>query len=146
KGTLNIPLNKSFSTWAGWLVKYDADIQLIAADEAVVARAVRGLAMLGLDRVAAWYPTTLVADWKAAGRPMNTVSHIDAEALTPRVASGEVAVLDVRNRSEFEAGHLPGAMHIPVGYLPERLAEIPRDRPLVVQCQSGARSAIATSV
>ena len=146
KGTLNIPFNKSFSTWAGWLVKYDADIQLIAADDATVARAVRELAMIGLDAVSAWYPAAIVGDWKTAGRPMSTVSRIDAEALAPRVASGEVAVLDVRNRTEFEAGHLPGAIHIPVGYLPERLAEIPRDKPLVVQCQSGARSAIATSV
>jgi hydroxyacylglutathione hydrolase len=127
-------------------VKYDADIQLIAADEAGVARAVRELAMIGLDAVSAWYPATIVGEWKAAGRPMSTVSHIEAEALAPRVASGEVAVLDVRNRTEFEAGHLPGAIHIPVGYLPERLAEIPLDRPLVVQCQTGARSAIATSV
>ena len=54
--------------------------------------------------------------------------------------------LDVRNATEYATGHLPGSLHIPVGYLPERLAEIPRDKPIVVQCQSGARSAIATSL
>ena len=57
----------------------------------------------------------------------------------------EVTVIDVRNRTEWDAGHLPGALHIPIGYLAERLGEIPRDKPIVVQCQSGARSAIATS-
>ncbi|HYW05805.1 MAG TPA: rhodanese-like domain-containing protein, partial [Longimicrobium sp.] len=61
-------------------------------------------------------------------------------------ASGAVRVLDVRGAAEWEAGHIPGAIHIPVGYLPDRIAEIPRDLPLVVQCQGGARSAIAASV
>jgi hydroxyacylglutathione hydrolase len=60
--------------------------------------------------------------------------------------NGDVAVLDVRGRTEWESGHLPGVENIPLGYLTDRLAEIPRDKPLVVHCQSGARSAIATSV
>jgi hydroxyacylglutathione hydrolase len=145
-GTLNIPLNRSFSTWAGWLVQYDAAIHLIAEDEAAVARAVRELAMIGLDQVAAWYPTQLVDEWRAAGGTLGTVPRTDAAALAPRVARGEVTVLDVRNRTEYDAGHLPGALHIPVGYLPERLGDVPRDKPLVVQCESGSRSAIAVSL
>ena len=44
-GTINIPLNKSFSTWAGWLVAYDVDIHLIADDQAAVHHAVRELAL-----------------------------------------------------------------------------------------------------
>jgi hydroxyacylglutathione hydrolase len=52
----------------------------------------------------------------------------------------------VRNASEFAAGHVPGAQHIPLGHLAERIKEIPRDKPLVVHCQGGGRSAIATSV
>lgn len=145
-GTINVPLNKSFSNWAGWLVKYDVDIHLIAADAAAAKRAVRELAMIGLDRVAAWHATEVVEEWKAKGGTLGTVRKTDAEALAPRLARGEVHVLDVRNASEYAAGHIPGAQHIPVGHLAERLKEIPRDKPLVVQCQSGGRSAIATSV
>jgi hydroxyacylglutathione hydrolase len=74
------------------------------------------------------------------------VAKIDVATLAPRLARGAVTVIDVRNATEYAAGHLPGSLHIPVGYLPERLAEIPRDKPIVVQCQSGARSAIATSL
>ncbi|MBX3134271.1 MAG: MBL fold metallo-hydrolase [Gemmatimonadaceae bacterium] len=144
-GTINIPLNKSFSTWAGWLVKYDQAIHLIAA-AADVAKAVRELAMIGLDQVAAWYDPQVIGEWEKSGQPLGTVRKTDVAALAPRLARGDVTVVDVRNRSEYEAGHLPGSLHIPVGYLPERLAEIPRDKPIIVQCQSGARSAIATSV
>lgn len=144
-GSINIPLNKSFSTWAGWLVKYDHAIHLIA-NERDVPKAVRELAMIGLDHVAAWYDPHVIGEWETAGKALETVAKMDVAALAPRLARGDVTVLDVRNRSEYAAGHLPGSLHIPVGYLPERLAEIPRDKPIVVQCQSGARSAIATSL
>jgi hydroxyacylglutathione hydrolase len=144
-GTINIPLNKSFSTWAGWLVRYDQQIHLIGT-EADVTKAVRELAMIGLDTVTAWYEPMVIAQWMDAGSTLGTVAKTDVAALAPRLARGEVTVLDVRNRSEFEAGHLPGALHIPVGHLSARLAEIPRDKPIIVQCQSGSRSAIATSV
>jgi hydroxyacylglutathione hydrolase len=144
-GTLNIPISKTFSTWAGWLVRYDLDIHLIADDQATVTKAVRELAMIGLDRVTTWYDASVVAEWKAAGGPIGTVAKTSVEALAPKLAAGDVTVIDVRNRTEWDAGHLPGALHIPIGYLAERLGEIPRDKPIVVQCQSGARSAIATS-
>ena len=144
-GTINIPLNKSFSTWAGWLVKYHQPIHLIAAS-ADVSHAVRELAMIGLDHAAAWYETSVVAAWTASGKPLGTIAKTDAASVAVRLAREEVTVIDVRNRTEFEAGHLPGALHIPVGHLEARLAEIPRDKPIIVQCQSGARSAIATSV
>ncbi len=145
-GTLNVPMSKTFSTWAGWLVRYDLDIHLIADDEATVTRAVRELAMIGLDRVTTWYASAIVEEWRAAGGPVGTIAKTTVSALAPQLTQHDVTVIDVRNRSEWEAGHLPGAVHIPIGYLAERLAEIPRDKPIVVQCQSGARSAIATSV
>jgi hydroxyacylglutathione hydrolase len=109
-------------------------------------RAVRELAMIGLDRVTTWYGAAVLEEWKSAGRAVGTIAKTDVAELAPRLARGEVTVIDVRNRTEWEAGHLPDALHIPVGYLAERLAEIPRDRPIVLQCQGGARSAIATSV
>jgi hydroxyacylglutathione hydrolase len=145
-GTINIPLNKSFANWAGWLVRYDVDIHLIAADAATARRAVRELAMIGLDRVATWHEACVIDEWQAKGGTLGTVAKTDTAGLAPRWQKGEVHVLDVRNASEYAAGHIPGAQHIPVGHLAERLKEIPRDKPLVVHCQSGGRSAIATSV
>jgi hydroxyacylglutathione hydrolase len=55
-GTISIPLDASFTNWAGWLVPYTADFYLIAPDRgaAAVDHAVRELAMIGLDRVAGW--------------------------------------------------------------------------------------------
>ena len=57
-----------------------------------------------------------------------------------------MTVIDVRNAVGMGARPPAWSLHIPVGYLTQRLAEIPRDRPVVVQCQGGTRSAIAASV
>jgi hydroxyacylglutathione hydrolase len=147
-GTINIPLNKSFNTWAGWLIPFDRTITLITDDACknCIDDAVRDLAMIGLDSVTAYATSDVVAAWATPTAHLETITQITAPELAPRLQRGEVDVIDVRGQSEWEAGHLPGARHIPVGYLTEHLAELSHTRPIVVQCQGGARSAIAASV
>jgi rhodanese-related sulfurtransferase len=60
---------------------------------------------------------------------------VDREVLVARVRSGAVTVLDVRPEEEFRAGHLPGALSVPLGDLERRLAELPRDREVVAYCR-----------
>jgi hydroxyacylglutathione hydrolase len=55
-------------------------------------------------------------------------------------------VLDVRASDEWDHGHIPGAIHIPLGSLQLRLAEIPKNGEVAVHCQGGERSAIAASI
>jgi rhodanese-related sulfurtransferase len=52
----------------------------------------------------------------------------------------------VRTSEEFRAGHIEGAMHIPLGDLARRASEIPRDRPVATICEAGYRSSLAASV
>lgn len=60
---------------------------------------------------------------------------IDRDALVSRVRAGEVTVLDVRPPEEYEAGHIPGALSVPVGEIEHRLADLPRDREVVAYCR-----------
>ncbi|MBT2207160.1 MULTISPECIES: rhodanese-like domain-containing protein [Actinomadura] len=53
-------------------------------------------------------------------------------------------LLDVREQDEWDAGHAPAAVHIPMGQLSDRAAEIPRDQEVFVVCRSGGRSAQVT--
>ena len=153
-GTLNIPLNGSFTTWAGWLLPYDRDVYLLVDDVgcahpdggSCVETAVRDLAMIGLDRVAGTLGADALAAWTAAGHRLETVAQMAPAEAAAMLVRGDATVIDVRGRAEWEAGHLPGVQNIPVGYLAERLDELPTDRPVVVHCQGGARSAIAVSV
>jgi hydroxyacylglutathione hydrolase len=149
-GTINIPLNRSFTGWAGWLVPYDRDFYLIidpARGEAV-DQAVRDLAMIGLDRIAGYLDCDAAGleTWRSTGGAVGTVAHVGVAALVERMAQDEVTVVDVRSAAEWDAGHLPGAQHIPLGYLTDRMHDIPADRPVALQCQTGARSAIAASL
>ena len=59
-------------------------------------------------------------------------------------AHAGAVLLDVREPEEWAAGHAPQATHLPLGELVARLAEVPRDRPVVCICRSGNRSARAT--
>ena len=148
-GTINIPLDRSFTTWAGWLLPYDRDVYLIVDDTACshcVETAVRDLAMIGLDRVAGIIGTDALAAWAAADRTLATVAQTTPAEAAAMLARGAATAVDVRGRAEWEGGHLPGVSNIPVGYLAEHLAELPPDRPVIVHCQGGGRSAIAASV
>ncbi len=145
-GTINMPLNKSFNTWAGSLLPYDCDLHLIVDDEGrALDEAVRELAMIGLDRVTGAFGHDAIAAWAdldATGKIAQTSTAELHDVLLPR----GVAVIDVRNQSEWDAGHIPGARHIQLGTLDARLNEVPRDGVVVVHCQGGGRSSIAASL
>ena len=147
-GTINIPMSRSFNTWAGWLLPYDRDIYLIldeARDASVLDTAVRDLAMIGLDRVAGYFTSDVVHAWARDGRSLTAIPQLTPADVAMRM-QGRATVLDVRGVLEWEAGHLPGVANMPLGYLTEHLDALPTDRPLIVHCQTGARSAIAASV
>jgi hydroxyacylglutathione hydrolase len=148
--TINIPFNSSFTTRAGWLVPYGRDVYLLVGtgDEAaadVAVAAARDLSLIGLDRVAGYFEATALAE---AG-PLEKVPQMNTAELAERLADERrpaVTILDVRERGEWEAGHIAGAVNVPLGHLTDRVAELERDRPLVLHCQSGGRSSVAASV
>ncbi len=147
-GTINIPAGRAFTTWAGWLLPYDSDFYLLTDEREglSVDDLVRELAGIGLDRVAGYAAPDVLEQWLAVSGPLQTIPAIGQGELTAAMAAESVTVLDVRARSEWAAGHLPQAANIPLGELQDRLGELPRGRPIVVHCQSGARAAIAASL
>lgn len=148
EGTLNIPLNKSFVAWAGWLLDADDDILFLtdAADDRDARAAAAELAMIGIDRVGGWFGSDAFASWGESGRSFGALEQVDAAGVAASMASDDVVVVDVRAIDEWNAGHVPGAVHAPLGRLREALAHLPADARLVMQCQGGGRSAIAASL
>ena len=146
-GVITLPPGRSFTRYAGTLLPYDRPIYLLGGHESEVASATRDLALIGIDDVRGWAnPSTVMIGWSHRhGDPERMVSVSFEEAL-PRVESGVAVLLDVRDPSEFAAGHAPRALNIPLGALSSRSADLPIDRPIAVHCGSGARSPIAVSV
>jgi len=147
-GTINIPINRAFTTWAGWFVPYDTDYHLIVDDRCsyCLEDALRELRLIGLDRVRGYAAADVVTALQARGHATARVGQIDAEGVAQRLAAGTVHVIDVRSTAEWQAGHIPGAHHIPLGELAGKASTLPRERPVIVHCQGGARSAIAASL
>jgi hydroxyacylglutathione hydrolase len=147
-GTINIPLNRTFTTWAGWLVPYTRDFYLIVDDRCThcLTEAIHDLAIIGLDRVGGYFGAEIIQALASSGAQIGRVPHVDAASLASRLRAGEVNVVDVRSDAEWESGHIPGARHIPLGTLAEAASSLPPHQPVVVHCQGGGRSAIAASV
>ena len=146
---INLPLHDAFTTWAGWLLPYDRDIDLLV-DEAQCAhcaeRAIRDLAMIGLDRVAGVFGVEALASVPGSNISAATVAQVTTGEAAAMLDAGTATVIDVRGHVEWAAGHLPGSRSIPLGYLADHLADLPSTQPVIVQCQAGSRSAIAASV
>ncbi len=141
-GTINIPLNRSFTTWAGSLIPYDREFFLLTGgdDPHVATEAARRLAMIDLE-CDGWFGRDTFDEART-----ETTSQVSVRALSTLLGEKGAFVLDVRGDAEWEHGHLTGVRNIPLGQLGDHLDELPRDVPIVVHCQSGGRSAIAASI
>ncbi|MDW2884680.1 MBL fold metallo-hydrolase [Exiguobacterium artemiae] len=138
KGTLNLPYNKSFANWSGWLLPYDQDLVLIAYEDQI-EDILKTLHSIGVDRIAGYLDAEKVSFTEQ-------YPEIDAMTLQEHLNKNDVYLIDVRNQSEWDAGHIEGAHHIMLGTLEDQLEQVPKDKKIVMQCQSGARSSIATSL
>ena len=146
RGSFNIPLTDGFATWAGSFLPYDRDLYLIAGPSQV-EEATRALINIGLDRIRGYVPPTIIDEWEAAGYPMQQYGQVYPPQVVDAVVRGEVTVVDVRTAPEVRStGLITGAIHIDLNEIATRLAEIPTDKPVLVYCQSGARSAVAAAV
>ncbi|WP_221090879.1 MBL fold metallo-hydrolase [Deinococcus aquaedulcis] len=134
-GSVNIPDGGTLETWAGWLLTPDREFILLAPrDRAEDLR--RKLWMVGLDHVIGFL---------ASAEGLETVSAQPIPA-TELDSHPKALILDVRAKTEYEEGHIPGARQLHAGRLPWRLDTLPRDREIIVHCQGGARSATAASL
>jgi rhodanese-related sulfurtransferase len=65
---------------------------------------------------------------------------VDVQTAAALREQPDVVILDVREQNEWDEGHIPGAVFMPMGEVPSRLSEIPTDKTVIVQCRSGNRS------
>lgn len=137
-GAMSFPRRKTFTSDVGSMVGEDEPVYLVVAESDLDA-AVRDLVRIGLDDIRGWIDPAGVSS-AVCTEVCREVSATEALGL---IEAGEVSVLDVRRRVEFDSGHLRGATNISHTRLAEHLGELPRDKPLLVHCLTGIRSARA---
>ena len=144
-GAVNVGLGPLFATWVGWLLPHDVPLVLVLERDADWDEAVTALARIGYEQVAGFLWGGIEA-WTAAGLPLARVPQWSVHDLRDRLAADRLQVLDVRTEVEWAAGHIAGAVHVPLDQLPARLDALDRRRPTAVLCGSGYRSSVATSL
>ncbi|MGC2620180.1 MAG: MBL fold metallo-hydrolase [Acidobacteriaceae bacterium] len=145
RGSINIGLGGQFATWAGTILEQERPIGLIAEPGRESEAALR-LGRIGFDQVQGYLAEGI---WALA-------SHADLLVQTERLSATEISaelatanpscILDVRTPREWAANHIGGSINIPLSRLRDQINDIPRDRPVVVQCAGGYRSSIAASL
>lgn len=145
QGALHAPLNSSFIPVVGSYVTDEASELCLVVEPERLDLAVRCLVRIGLDRVSSFVPSRELESYRAGGGRLEKTSDIDVGELGARKKLGGVFVLDVRRAQEFQAGHIEGAANIAHTQLAARMKDIPRDRPVLVHCQGGGRSAVAAA-
>ena len=146
-GSYSIPAGSSFGTWLGWVVPDGRPLVFVLDSAADWDDLLRQALRIGYDDVRGHLSS--IADWRAAGLPLETAKRASIQDLAALMDGGgpdAPLVLDVRQHYEWVEGHIPGSVHLMGGDLPDRLAELPRDRPIMTICRTANRSAIAAGV
>ena len=145
-GSINVGLGGQFAAWSGALVPHQRPVLLVAEDETGVREAVLRLARVGLEDVAG-YLDGGVAAWERAGLPLASLPQIAVDELKERLREQpQLSVVDVRRPAEWEAGHVPGAVNVPLDRLEREAARLDPARATVVICAGGYRSSAAASL
>ena len=147
-GALNIELDSSFGTYVGWITPFNSPLVLVLPEPAgeALVEAVTQLLRIGYERVEGYLDRGLEA-WQSSGRPTRSYPTAGVDDLCHAYLEGRpLRVLDVRQEAEWQTGRVPGSLHIHLGDLPARLAEVPRNEEVWTACASGHRASIAASL
>ena len=142
-GSYNIQGNNAFATWAGWFLKYDEPLMLLA-DESQLDDLTRKLMRIGLDNVYGYVPSTSV--WTVTGGTLEKANIINLAEAKELINNNGIQLIDLRGETEFNTGHIAKADNLFVGTLPQNLDKVSRDKKVIIHCQSGDRAAIAYSI
>jgi rhodanese-related sulfurtransferase/glyoxylase-like metal-dependent hydrolase (beta-lactamase superfamily II) len=144
EGAIGIGLQGRFAEYAGDVLSSEREIVLVGDPAAALETKVR-LARIGFDRVGGQLadPGRALVERPDLSRRS---SRLTIEQLAEiRGIEPDLQIVDVRNPSETAGGMIPGARSVPLAVLVEQVADMPRDRPTVVYCAGGYRSAVAAS-
>ena len=139
----NPAVRAGFGTKLAWIADRDQEVVLIGRDDEDATRAAQLAASVGIRNIAGYLDGGMTS-WREETRPTRSIKRLDVPALHDR--AGGVQILDVREQSEWQKGHIPGAVHTPYHDIDRVPRGLDAQQPIAVICSSGQRSALAASL
>lgn len=143
KGALNIGAKPMLSIWAGWLLDPEVPVLLVLENDTQVKEVVKLFLQTGYTKFAGYLAGGMKA-WDNAGFELEDVGQMTVHEV--RAAEAPLQVVDVRSPSEWEEGHVPGAVHLFLPDLRKKAARLDKTLPVAVYCDSGYRASIGASI
>jgi rhodanese-related sulfurtransferase len=146
KGAINVWVESpQFADRVAAFVRPGTPLLLMAQGPSDLDQAVHALSRVGMDEILGFLQWGMI-EWKSEGLPIETVPQITVYDLAAwRAERPELVVIDVREPAEWMAGHIEGAVHLPMLEIVKRRTEVPADRPKAVLCAGGLRSSTVIS-
>ncbi|MFC6859468.1 MBL fold metallo-hydrolase [Zunongwangia atlantica] len=142
--SINIGLQGSFAPWVGEMIP-DLEMPiLLVTEEGKEEEAITRLSRVGYDNTQG-YLADGMKSWEAAGKEIDAVNRITAEELQQKM-KGDLVVIDVRKKSEFDSEHVEGAVNVPLNQINQHLEKFPKEQEFILHCAGGYRSMIAASI
>jgi hydroxyacylglutathione hydrolase len=144
--SLRIAFGPKIGYWAAWVLPAYSRIVLLTPDPSRATEAGRQLLRVGFDTIDG-YVAAPPSAWRAAGFPVSRITQNSAGELRDRFERGrELTLVDVRSEREWNAGHIAGAIHVPIDDMTARAADFDKHTGIATICEGGYRSMLAASI
>jgi rhodanese-related sulfurtransferase len=142
-GSINIGLDGMYAIWVGTLINSDTQL-VIVAEEGMEVESIQRLTRVGYDNVLG-YLHNGISSWADSGEKLDSIESISPQKFAAQ-DNKTTDVLDVRKVIEYDAGHLEGAINIPLANLQGALNQLDKNTTYYVHCLTGYRSMSAISI
>jgi hydroxyacylglutathione hydrolase len=138
-----IGLHGQFAPWVGALIRDTKQPILLVTPDGMEVETITRLSRVGFDNTLGYLKGGVTA-WKSAGFETDSIESINPEIFASKFENA--TIVDARKPSEYKAEHVENAINIPLDYVNEQLAEVPKEEKFFLHCAGGYRSVIMASI
>ena len=139
-------LRAGFGSKLAWVVRPDEEVVLVGRDDDDARRAIELAAAVGVRRIGGYLHGGMTS-WREERQAVQRIERITVPELHGRMEAGDrLQLLDVRDESEWRAGHIPDSLHVPYHDIDDVPPSIDPSQPVAAVCEAGPRSAVAASL
>jgi glyoxylase-like metal-dependent hydrolase (beta-lactamase superfamily II)/rhodanese-related sulfurtransferase len=145
QGSINIGIDGNFAPWVGTLIPDVKQQILLVAEKGREKEVITRLARVGYDFCIGFLDEGFEA-WNNAGKKVDTINSVTADELAATMQQNQVAILDIRKKSEFDSEHIVGVINAPLDFINDCMSLINKNSTTYIYCAGGYRSVIFISI